>query len=187
MPVVVNVGCGLDTRYQRLKDRTRARFYEFDLPDVIRTRRELIGENEWDVCLAGSVLDTDWMDELKRREPGAKFIFIFEGVLMYFSKEQVSRILNNISLRFQGSELFVEMCDAQTAAWKDCDLLQSFDAKLKCGINHGQELVRHVKGLEFIDQIRHSEVAPSRKYDMKEIGALMRFRVNRRTVRNALS
>ena len=42
-PVVVNVGCGLDTRFQRIGD-GKAVFYDLDLPEVIALRRELIPE-----------------------------------------------------------------------------------------------------------------------------------------------
>lgn len=41
--VVVNVGCGLDTRFQRIGD-GKAVFYDMDLPEVIALRRELIPE-----------------------------------------------------------------------------------------------------------------------------------------------
>ena len=42
-PVVVNVGCGLDTRFQRIGG-GKAVFYDMDLPEVIALRRELIPE-----------------------------------------------------------------------------------------------------------------------------------------------
>ena len=38
-PVVVNVGCGLDTRYQRAGQGTGVTFYDLDLPEVIDLRR----------------------------------------------------------------------------------------------------------------------------------------------------
>lgn len=41
--VVVNVGCGLSTRFQRIGD-GKAVFYDMDLPEVIALRRELIPE-----------------------------------------------------------------------------------------------------------------------------------------------
>ena len=33
-PIVVNIGCGLDTRFQRITERRNATFYELDLPEV---------------------------------------------------------------------------------------------------------------------------------------------------------
>ena len=36
--VVVNIGCGLDSRFSRI-DNGRVRFYDLDLPDVIGIKR----------------------------------------------------------------------------------------------------------------------------------------------------
>ena len=57
-PVVVNVGCGLDTSFQRIGDR-KAVFYDLDLPEVIALRRELIPEQPSNVYIAASLLETD--------------------------------------------------------------------------------------------------------------------------------
>lgn len=59
-PVVVNVGCGLDTRYQRITDRRGALFYEMDLPEVIAVREKLIPPPEGDEYLV-----EEWVPQLK--------------------------------------------------------------------------------------------------------------------------
>lgn len=86
-PVAVNVGCGLDTRFQRIGN-GKAVFYDLDLPEVIALRRELIPEQAGNVYIAASLLETDWMDDLLRNHPDAEFIFIVEGVLMYFTRSR---------------------------------------------------------------------------------------------------
>ena len=68
-PVVVNVGCGLDTRYQRIEEHDKATFYEMDLPEVIDLRRELLPEPKGDRYIAGSLLETQWMDDLRETHP----------------------------------------------------------------------------------------------------------------------
>src|SRR5512139_3792911 len=40
--VVVHIGCGLDTRFERVDD-GRVEWYDLDLPDVIDLRRKLVG------------------------------------------------------------------------------------------------------------------------------------------------
>lgn len=71
-PVVVNVGCGLDTRFQRIGDR-KAVFYDMDLPEVIALRRQLIPEQPGNIYIAASLLETDWMDDLLRKHPDSKY------------------------------------------------------------------------------------------------------------------
>lgn len=92
--VVVNVGCGLDTRFQRIGD-GKAVFYDMDLPEVIALRRELIPEQPGNPYIAASLLDAGWLDDLRRRHPDAHFIFVVEGVLMYFYEKQVKTFLHH--------------------------------------------------------------------------------------------
>ena len=75
-PVVVNVGCGLDTRFQRIGSQ-KAVFYDLDLPEVIALRRELIPEQPDNVYIEASLLETDWMDDLRRKHPEYKILLTF--------------------------------------------------------------------------------------------------------------
>jgi O-methyltransferase involved in polyketide biosynthesis len=43
--VVVHIGCGLDTRFERVAERnSQVEWYDLDLPEVIELRRKLIGD-----------------------------------------------------------------------------------------------------------------------------------------------
>ena len=109
-PVVVNVGCGLDTRYQRAGQGTGVTFYDLDLPEVIDLRRRLIPESPENPYIAASLLDTNWMDTLRARHPEASFIFVVEGVLMYFYEKQVRSFLHHVASRFGGGEIWFDVC-----------------------------------------------------------------------------
>ena len=104
-PIVVNIGCGLDTRYQRIADKRNAVFYELDLPELMEIRRKLIPEEGSDRYLTGSLLETDWLDMLHSKHPDGDFLFIAEGVLMYFTEEQVKTLLKAITDRFSAGEV----------------------------------------------------------------------------------
>ena len=105
-PIVVNVGCGLDTRCQRIhRENDPTKYYELDLPEVISLRRELIPEPEYDTYISSSLLETKWLECLKTQHPDCDFIFIIEGVLMYFYEEQVKAVLHNIASHFSGGEV----------------------------------------------------------------------------------
>ena len=70
---------------------------EFDLPESIAVRRRLMEETERHQCIIGSALETDWMDSLPKT--GDK-LFIVEGLLMYFTEEQVKSFLGAIADHF---------------------------------------------------------------------------------------
>ena len=58
---VVELGTGLNTRFDRL-DNGQVHWFDLDLPDVIALRRLFFSDSERCRMLAGSVLDTEWMD-----------------------------------------------------------------------------------------------------------------------------
>lgn len=109
-PVIVNVGCGLDTRYQRIHDKKDAIFYELDLPNVIGLRRKLINEAANDINISSSMLETQWMDDLRSKHPNSNFIFIVEGVIMYLHENDIKSFLNNLAVRFKGGEVHFDVC-----------------------------------------------------------------------------
>lgn len=82
-PVIVSIGCGLDSRYQRVPNHDQATFYELDLPEVIDLREKLFPALSNDINLRGSMLETDWMKMLKQKHPHSRFLFLAEGVIIY--------------------------------------------------------------------------------------------------------
>ncbi|MCJ7520546.1 MAG: class I SAM-dependent methyltransferase, partial [Anaerolineaceae bacterium] len=63
--VVVHIGCGLDSRFERV-DNGRVEWYDLDLPDVIRLRRKFIGDKGERYHLLGcSVLEDAWLETVK--------------------------------------------------------------------------------------------------------------------------
>ncbi len=104
-PVVVSVGCGLDTRSHRIDQdlAQRALFYEVDLPEVIHLRNKLIPPTQNSHYIKSSMFDTEWLDFVKKENSGADILFISEGVLMYFQEDQVRTFFRNIAERFDSS------------------------------------------------------------------------------------
>jgi len=106
--VVVHIGCGLDSRFERV-DNGLVEWYDLDLPEVIDLRRKLIA-NE---CpryhfLAYSVFDKAWLDLLSVHGE-RPFLFLAEGVFMYFEEAQVKSLVLSLRDNFPGAEL---VCDA---------------------------------------------------------------------------
>jgi len=102
--VVVHIGCGLDARFERV-DNGQVEWYDLDLPEVIELRWRFIGgEGARHHFLACSVLDSAWLNSvsLHRQRP---FLFLAEGVLMYFEEPQVKSLVLTLRERFPGAEL----------------------------------------------------------------------------------
>lgn len=102
---VVELGCGLSTRRQRLHPLEVARWVDLDLPEVVALRE---GWAPWDdrhVHLGRSVLDRSWFDAVA---PGPT-LFIAEGLLYYLPKSDVEGLLRDMRERFSGAALILDV------------------------------------------------------------------------------
>lgn len=108
--VIVNLGCGLDTRFFRLDD-GRLHLFDLDLPDVIALKRRLLTETDRYQFIASSVLDFDWMDQLDGERP---HIFLAEGLFMYLPLNDVKALVLTLQERFPGCEL---VCEVFNSSW----------------------------------------------------------------------
>jgi O-methyltransferase involved in polyketide biosynthesis len=148
--VVVHIGCGLDTRFERV-DNGQTGWYDLDLPEVIELRRTLIGgERDRYHLLSSSVFDDEWLEplNLQRHRP---FLFMAEGVLAYFEENQVRSLVLTLRDHFPGAEL---VCDAYTpfAIWaNNLQLaLAGVDARMHWGLKHPKDMESWDDGIEML-------------------------------------
>ncbi len=150
--VVVHIGCGLDTRFERV-DNGRVEWYDLDLPDVVELRRKLIGSEGARYHLLGSsVLDSTWLDTVSahRQHP---FLFQAEGVLMYFEEAQVKSLVLTLMDHFPGAEL---VFDAFSPFFDWANNLRvtltQVGARSHWALKRGQDLERWGGGIYLLDE-----------------------------------
>ncbi|MEM6732540.1 MAG: class I SAM-dependent methyltransferase, partial [Myxococcota bacterium] len=107
---VVEIGCGLNTRFERL-DNGRAQWFELDLPDSMQLRRQFFEDTERRKMIEGSVTDSDWHDRIEAT--GGPYLFVSEAVIIYLESEQVERALRSIAARFPGARLLMDTTSTQ--------------------------------------------------------------------------
>lgn len=133
--VAVHIGCGLDSRFERV-DNGQVEWYDLDLPDVIELRRKFIGdEGERYHLLACSVLEDAWMETVMAHR-GSSFLFLAEGVFMYFEEAQVKSLVLKLCDHFPGAELVFD-------AWRPFEVWIGnlvLGGLLRWGFWRGQEL-----------------------------------------------
>lgn len=102
--IVVHIGCGLDSRFERV-DNGQVEWFDLDLPEVIDLRRRLLGEEgRRKHRLACSVLDATWLDKVQVNPP-KPILFVAETVFVYFTEAQVKALVLTLRDRFPGAEL----------------------------------------------------------------------------------
>lgn len=105
--VVINLGAGLDTRFFRI-DNGSVRWYDLDLPEVISLRRRLLPKNKRLSLIARSVLDEGWIKETAVSKDDAVLI-IAEGLLMYFSEQDVRTLFSLLIAAFPSAQVFLDV------------------------------------------------------------------------------
>jgi O-methyltransferase involved in polyketide biosynthesis len=150
--VVVHIGCGLDTRFERL-DNGRVTWYDLDLPEVIDLRRKLIpAEAGRYHLLDRSVLDPGWMEVVGRHRP-QPFLFLAEGVFPYFDEAQVMSLVQHLRTAFPGAEL---VFDAHTPWVLRADNFQlvfsRVEARLRFALKHGRDVEAWADGTHMLEE-----------------------------------
>ena len=103
--VIINLGCGLDTRISRV-DNGQLKWFDLDLPEVIELRKKFFKENDRIKFIAKSVTDYSWFDDIKILD-NEKVLIIAEGLFPYFQESQIKMIFHNLINSFPDSEMYL--------------------------------------------------------------------------------
>ena len=152
--VVVHIGCGLDLRFERVDD-GKVDWYDLDLPEVIGLRRMFIGgEGGRYHLLAGSVFDREWLYTVKAHRP-CPFLFLAEGVLMYFGESRVKSMVLMLRENFPGAELVFDAFSPFLVRANNLRLTLSrskIDVRYRWGLGRGKDLESWGDGIRLLDE-----------------------------------
>lgn len=149
--VIVNIGAGLDTTFNRVSN-GKIKWYDLDMPQVIRLRSELIPENRETNCIPKSMFDESFFNDIETPQDG--ILFLVGGVLMYFDEEQVRGFFTRITRRFPGAEVVFDTIAPAgirlaSRMVRKCGIQQ---AKMKWGIRNTRDLENWELGLRLLER-----------------------------------
>ncbi|MGL6259799.1 class I SAM-dependent methyltransferase [Vibrio sp. WXL210] len=128
--VIVNVGCGLDARYERICRQIQwpetALLYDLDLPEVMDLRGKLFTHNRQNPPLAGSLFEQQWLEEIYNKHGNVPVFFIIEGVLMYFDIDRVKDAVVQMVNRFS-----------------QCQIAFDSSTSLMCKLSNHHDAIKH--------------------------------------------
>ena len=101
--VVLHLGCGLDSRCQRVGTQGHP-WFDVDFPAVMTERRRHYKETKDYHMVAADVTVLDWLDPV----PGGTAIVILEGVSMYLSPEALKQTLDRLNTHFDRVHLLMD-------------------------------------------------------------------------------
>lgn len=158
--VVVHIGCGLDTRFDRV-DNGQVTWVDLDLPPVIELRRKLLEETPRYQMLAASALDLAWLDRVDVH-PGKPFLFIAEGVLMYFSDAEIRCLVLALRERFPGAELVFDVASPLVVWLQNLSLARmKADFRMRWALRRYDALESWAPGIHLLETWYYTSVKES--------------------------
>ena len=175
--LVVNLGCGFDTRYWRI-NHDQCEYVELDLPELIEMKREVLkGRLAYDT-LGASVLEHSWMDTVNRQGSG-KAPLLAEGLFMYLPKSDVVALFGAIAERFRGSRMVFEVVTESytRGIWKRIVVMKmgrqlGYDAgsSYQFGIHNAREVESYGEGLRVIGEWSYVDDPDARPRILRYLG-----------------
>jgi O-methyltransferase involved in polyketide biosynthesis len=154
--LVLQLGCGLDSRFLRLDD-VRGDWVDLDMPPVIELRRQFFAESERYHMIASSVTNLEWVDRVasdgRFGVRGVPTLVLAEGLLMYLDEADVRRLVLRLHEAFPGCRLIADVFSrlAARSATRHPSLKQT-GATLGWGIDDPREVEAWAPGIRLLEE-----------------------------------
>jgi O-methyltransferase involved in polyketide biosynthesis len=148
--VVLQLGCGLDSRFWRVDD-GRVTWFDLDMPPVVELRRQFFTESERYHMIAASVTDLEWVDRVT--SGGRPVLVVVEGLLMYLDEADVRGLVLRLHETFKGCRLIADVFSRLTArSAANHPSLKSTGARIGWGIDDPHELEAWTPGIRLLEE-----------------------------------
>jgi O-methyltransferase involved in polyketide biosynthesis len=157
---VINLACGLDTRYWRIANKN-CRYFELDLPEMIALKKEVLKDQLIYELIPCSIFDYKWIDQVTTNG-NSNFLLLAEGLFMYLPKQEAISLLHEVARRFTHSQLVLDMAPEKYTKriWKMLLYLESrvwgLDVSINFGINNPGDIEAYGDGLKVIGDVKGS-------------------------------
>ena len=148
--VALHLGCGLDSRYNRIKNND-VDWYDVDFKDVIDIRKHFYKESPKYHLIASSVTEQGWLEKIP---PSKKhYIVIAEGLLMYLKEDEIKTLLNDLKNKIGSYTLIFDAFSTYTTKnVKNQPSIKKTGAVIHWGIDNPEELTKWGTGIQFIEE-----------------------------------
>jgi O-methyltransferase involved in polyketide biosynthesis len=102
---VVALGEGLETQFWRVGN-GRVRWLTVDLPEVVELRQSLLPSDSRSRMIASSALDPGWLEDVG---DAAGVLITAQGLLMYFTRDEVHGLIATCAARFPGDAMIFDV------------------------------------------------------------------------------
>jgi len=176
--VVIQVGCGMDSRAFRIEPPISVEWFDVDYPDVIDLRRQLFPGRDAYHLIGAPLDDLRWLDAVPRDRPT---LLIAEGVLMYLSEAEVKALLNAVVDHFPAGQIIFDVVHPYILKSVGSNV-GGTGATYKWSLDDPQDIKQLEPKLELIKEFRMHELVGFSRFALW-VRALFRFQELNRTLR----
>ena len=148
--IVLNVGCGLDTRVSRMNPPAGIGWFDVDYPEVIKERRNFYSDREGYQMIESSITEPGWMDEVPSGRP---VIVTADGVMEYLTAENVRTFLRRVTDRFPSGQVAFDVMNSFAVRSGKSDLKRTTGAEHKWAVDNIREVDELNPMLRRVDNI----------------------------------
>lgn len=174
--VVIQLGCGLDSRYTRLNYKN-VKWYDLDLYGSIQLRKKFYNPNKNYKMIESNVCNFSWIEKIEADDFEKPTLIISEGLFMYLSERDNEYIFKNLCRYFKGADIIFD-CFTPTLVKlsKFSKALSRTGSSFKFGLKSYKDLLKIDKRLSHIKTLSYN----INKYvDSLPLRCRMNFAINR--------
>jgi O-methyltransferase involved in polyketide biosynthesis len=143
---VVEIGAGLNTRFERL-DNGAVHWFDLDLPDVVELRQRFFIDTGRRLTLSSSILDSGWIAAV-RQSPGP-YCFVAEGVFIFLAQTEVKAALAQITGTFPHVRVAFDTATRLAIDYENAR--RKLEARLAWSCEDPREIERWKIGLRLVE------------------------------------
>lgn len=142
---VIDLGCGLDTRFDRLGMPHQVQWFDVDFPQVIALRKQLFVENINTHCIGTSLENPTWHQQLPNELPT---LILAEGLFLYLSPTQIKKLLEALSMHIPNAVMVFDAYNKFGTMLMKCDKsIRATGAKIKSSLTDIQAAMPPTSGV----------------------------------------
>lgn len=145
---VLHLGCGLDSRFLRLRPGPGVDWYDVDYPNVIALREQFYPPGASYRLMSASVTELDWLSAVPADRP---VLVLGEGLTMYLTKESGLALLRRVVERFPSGELQFDVFNRLGIRTQILNTpVRRAGARMHWGVDGPDEILRDVPGVRLL-------------------------------------
>ncbi len=143
---VIHIGCGLDSRCLRIKNKF-VNWYDVDYDSVIEIRKKFYMEDNNYHMIGKSVVDYTWLNQI---DSSNNVLIIAEGLIMYLTEEEIKELLFHINKKFRNVHLIFDAYSKKGVKYsKIKNPVNKMNAAIKYGMDNQDDFLLLNNNLEY--------------------------------------